>query len=61
MIWQRKTTELGDFTDHLVGCKDSKIWTKNHGEHFVHISAHNLSVYYSSAIIKMAFMNCKNI
>lgn len=61
MIWQRKTIELGEFTDHLVGYKDSKIWTKIHGEHFVHISAYNLIGYYSSAIRRMAFMNSKYI
>ena len=61
MIWQRKTIELEDCTDHLVGCKDSTIWTQNHGEHFIHISAHALIGYYSSAIKRMAFMNCKTI
>lgn len=59
MIWQKKTIELGDFTDHLVGSKDSKIWTKNLGEHCVHISNHNLTGYYSSVTTEMAFTNGK--
>lgn len=42
----KKTIEYGDFTGHLVGSKDSKIWTQ-HGEYSVHISARNLIGYYS--------------
>lgn len=61
MTWQRKIVESGDFIDHLVGWKDSKIWTKNHGEYSIHTSSCNLIGYYSSAVTRMVFMNCENI
>lgn len=61
MTWQRKTIESADITGHLVGWKDSKIWTKNHGAYSVRTSARDLTGYYSSAVTRMAFMKCENI